>query len=99
MKLETFGTRFTVVPLEKPEEEYSAGGVLIPTTVDTAKNAEGIVETVGDGLLLQDGTRVALPVVAGDRVLYRKHAGAEVKLGERTVVVLDLENLLGIVRA
>lgn len=99
MRLEVFGPRISVRPFEKPEETTSQGGIVIPGTVDMSENAEGIVLEVGDGLLLQDGTKVPLPVSPGDRVLYRKHAGAKVKLGEETLVVMELENVLGCVRA
>lgn len=98
LTLEMFGSRFSVRPWETPEDERSAGGIVIPTTVDVTKNAQGTVVSVGDGLLLQDGNRVPLPVKVGDHVLYRKHAGAEVKVGSETLVVLDLENLLGVLK-
>lgn len=97
--LQTFGARFVVEPLENDgEEKRSHGGIVIPQTANAETHAEGVVVSVGDGLLLQDGTVKALPLELGDQVLYRKHAGAVVKVEGREFVILDLENLLAVKR-
>ena len=71
------------------EEEKTKGGIIIP---DTAKEKpiEGEVIAVGNGKLLEDGTVRKLDVKVGDRVLFGKYAGTEVKLeGEERLIVRE----------
>ena len=71
------------------EEEKTKGGIIIP---DTAKEKpiEGEVVAVGNGKLLDDGTVKALDVKVGDRVLFGKYSGTEVKLdGEERLIVRE----------
>jgi chaperonin GroES len=78
------------------EEEKTKGGIIIP---DTAKEKpfEGTVLAVGNGKVLENGKVRALDVKAGDRILFTKYAGTEVKLdGEEHVVVRE-EDILGVV--
>ena len=77
------------------EEEKTKGGIIIP---DTAKEkpAEGEVMAVGNGKILEDGTVRKLDVKVGDRVLFGKYDGTEVKIdGEERLIVRE-ENILGI---
>jgi chaperonin GroES len=77
------------------EEEKTKGGIIIP---DTAKEkpAEGEVMGVGNGKVLEDGTVRKLDVKVGDRVLFGKYDGTEVKLdGEERLIVRE-ENILGV---
>ena len=78
------------------EEEKTKGGIIIP---DTAKEkpVEGEVVAVGNGKVLDDGTVRKLSVKTGDRVLFGKFSGTEVKLdGEEHLIVRE-EDILGIV--
>ncbi len=71
------------------EEEKTKGGIIIP---DTAKEKpiEGEVVAVGNGKVLEDGTVKALDVKVGDRVLFGKYSGTEVKLeGEERLIVRE----------
>jgi len=71
------------------EEEKTKGGIIIP---DTAKEKpiEGEVIAVGNGKMLEDGTVRALAIKVGDRVLFGKYAGTEVKLeGEERLIVRE----------
>jgi chaperonin GroES len=80
------------------EEEKSKGGIIIP---DTAKEkpAEGEVIAVGNGKVLDDGTVRKLDVKVGDRVLFGKYSGTEVKLdGEERLIVRE-EDILGVITA
>jgi chaperonin GroES len=78
------------------EEEKTRGGLIIP---DTAKERplEGEVVAVGSGKRLEDGTVVALDVKQGDRVLFGKYAGTEIKLDGVDHLILREEEVLGIV--
>jgi chaperonin GroES len=78
------------------EEDKSKGGIIIP---DTAKEKpqEGKVVAVGKGRLLEDGKLVPLEVKKGDRVLFGKYSGTEVKLvGEEHLIVRE-DDILGVI--
>jgi chaperonin GroES len=78
------------------EEQKTKGGIIIP---DTAKEkpVEGEVVAVGNGKVLDDGTVRALGVKAGDRVLFGKYSGTEIKLdGEEHLIVRE-DDILGVV--
>lgn len=78
------------------EQETSGGGIIIP---DMAKEkpAEGEVIAVGSGRILEDGRVRPLDVRAGDRVLFSKYAGTEVKIDDCDYLVMREEDLLGVV--
>jgi chaperonin GroES len=95
--------KFSIEPLEdrvvvKPgdEEETTVSGIVIP---DTAKEKpqEGEVVAVGPGRF-EDGNRVPMDVKAGDRVLYSKYGGTEVKVGGEEYLVLSARDILAIVK-
>jgi chaperonin GroES len=77
------------------EEEKTKGGIIIP---DTAKEkpAEGKVVAVGNGRVLEDGTVQALTVKVGDRVLFAKYGGTEVKLDGETILIMREDDILGV---
>ncbi len=78
------------------EEEKTKGGIIIP---DSAKEKpiEGKVVAAGNGKVLDDGKVRALQVKAGDRVLFGKYAGTEVKIDGEEHLILREEEILGIV--
>jgi chaperonin GroES len=80
------------------EKEVVKGGIIIP---DTAKEKpmEGEVIAVGDGKILDDGKRVALDVKPGNRVLFGKYAGTEIKIEDRDYVIMREEEILAIIEA
>ena len=77
------------------EEEKTAGGIIIP---DTAKEKpiQGEIVAVGNGKLQKDGELRALTVQPGDRVLYSKYAGTEVKLDGIEHLIMREDDILGI---
>ncbi|MFQ5829957.1 MAG: co-chaperone GroES [Candidatus Methylomirabilia bacterium] len=77
------------------EQEVRRGGIIIP---DTAKEKpqEGKAVAVGDGKILEDGRRIPLDVKAGDRVLFGKYAGSEVKIEDEEYLILREDDILGI---
>ncbi len=78
------------------EEEKTKGGIIIP---DSAKEKpiEGKVVAVGNGKVLEDGKVRALAVKAGDRVLFGKYSGTEVKIDGEEHLILREEEILGVV--
>ena len=78
------------------EEEKTKGGIIIP---DTAKEKpiEGKVIAVGNGKVLEDGKVRPLDIKAGDRVLFSKYAGTEIKLDGVEHLIMREEDILGVI--
>ncbi|MBN2032841.1 MAG: co-chaperone GroES [Deltaproteobacteria bacterium] len=78
------------------EEEKTKGGIIIP---DTAKEkpVEGKVLAVGAGKVLDDGKRAPLQVKAGDRVLFGKYAGTEIKIEGKDQLIMREDDIIAIV--
>ena len=78
------------------EKEQVRGGIIIP---DTAKEKpqEGEVIAVGNGKLLDNGTRIEPGVKAGDKVLFGKYSGTEIKLDGEEYLILREDEILGII--
>ncbi len=78
------------------EEEKTAGGIIIP---DTAKEKpmEGEVVAVGNGKVLENGTKVPLDLKAGERVLFGKYAGTEIKIDGVEHLIMREDDILGII--
>ncbi|HEX9725533.1 MAG TPA: co-chaperone GroES [Vicinamibacteria bacterium] len=79
------------------QKEVKKGNIIIP---DTAKEKpqEGDVVAVGNGKILDDGTKVDLEVKAGDRILFGKYAGTEVKIDEQDYLIMREDDILAIVK-
>ena len=94
MKIQPLNDRILVKRLE--EEEKTAGGIIIP---DSAKEkpAEGKIIAAGPGKLNDKGERVALQVKAGDRVLFSKYGGTDVKIDGENYLIMREDDVLGIV--
>ena len=92
VKIKPLGDRVIVKPIER---ETMKGGIIIP---DTAKEKpmEGEVLAVGAGKLDEKGNRVAMEVKVGDRVLYGKYSGTEVKLDDESYLIIHQDEILGI---
>ena len=83
--------------LEREESEsVTAGGIVLP---DSAKDkpARGKIIAIGDGRLLKDGSRCALQVKVGNRVLFSSYAGDTFKLGDRELLLMREEDILAII--
>jgi len=80
------------------EEEKTAGGIIIP---DTAKEKpmEGYVVAVGSGARNEKGEIVPLDVKAGDRVLFGKWSGTEVKIGGEELIIMKETDIMGIIES
>ncbi|KUK35936.1 MAG: chaperonin GroES [Thermacetogenium sp.] len=91
--LKPLGDHVLVKPLSK--EEKTEGGIYLP---DTAKEKpqEGEVIAVGPGRLLENGTRVQPEVKVGDKVIYAKYGGTEIKLGDVEYLIMRESDILAI---
>jgi len=95
IKLKPLGDRLIVEPTEK--EEMTASGIILPETAKE-KPQEGTVLAAGPGRRDEEGKRIPMDVQEGDRVLFAKYAGTEVKLeSDRKVLVLRESDILAIV--
>ena len=77
-------------------EEKTAGGIIIPDTAQE-KPQEGEVVSIGSGTRLEDGTVTPLDVKAGDRILFGKWSGTEVKVDGEDLIIMKETDILGIV--
>ena len=94
MKLRPLQDRILVTRVE--EEQTTKGGIIIP---DTAKEkpAEGKVVAVGNGKIGDDGKRIALEIKKGDRILFGKYSGTEVKIEGEEYLIMREDDVLGII--
>lgn len=94
MKIKPLQDRIIVKRLE--EEEKTKGGIIIP---DAAKEKpqEGKVIAVGDGKILDNGQKIALTVKVGDKILFGKYSGTEIKIDGEEHLILREDDVLGIV--
>ena len=94
MDLRPLNDRVVVKRME--EEQKTAGGIIIP---DTAKEKpiQGEVVAVGNGKVMEDGTRKALDIKKGDRVLFGKYAGTEITLEGQEVLIMREDDILAVI--
>ena len=93
LKLKPLADRLVVEPTE--QEDVTASGIYVP---DTAKEKpqEGTVVAIGPGRRDDDGDRIPMDVAEGDKVLYAKYAGTEVKLEDNKYLILKESDILAI---
>jgi chaperonin GroES len=93
MKIRPLHDRILVERLE--EKEVKKGGIIIP---DTAKEKpqEAKVIAVGNGKVSEDGKKISLDVKAGDKILFGKYSGSEVRLDDKEYLILREEDVLAI---
>ena len=94
MKVRPLNDRVLIKRLE--EEEKTKGGIIIP---DTAKEKpiEGKVVAVGKGRIKEDGTVIPLEVKAGNKVLFSKYAGTDIKIDGEEHLIMREDDILGII--
>lgn len=94
MKLKPLGDR--IVVQAAPQEERTKGGLVLPETIKE-KPVEGIVVAVGDGKVLDNGTRQPMDVKVDDKVIYSKYSGTEVKVDGEEYLILSERDVLAVV--
>ena len=82
------------VIIERKEQEQTTKSGIVLTDSAKEKSNEGIVVAVGTGRVLDNGEKVAPEVKEGDRVVFQEYAGSEVKRGDKTYLILNVEDLL-----
>ena len=91
IKLQPLADRLVVKPIEK--EEVTKGGIVIPDTVKE-KPQEGEVLAVGPGRRAEDGKLIAMDIKVGDRVIYSKYGGTEIKIDDEELIILRESDIL-----
>ena len=94
LELRPLGNRVVVEPIE--EDEVTPGGIVLPETAKE-KPQQGKVLAVGPGERDEKGQRIPLDVKVGDRVLFAKYAGTEVKLEGKKLLILRESDILAVV--
>ncbi|HRF94959.1 MAG TPA: co-chaperone GroES [Aggregatilineales bacterium] len=94
ISIRPLGDRILVEPVEK--EETIAGGLLLPETAKE-KPQQGMVLAAGEGRRDDDGKRIPMDVKVGDKVLFAKYAGTEIKLEGKKLLIMKETDILGIV--
>ena len=91
MKIQPLADRIIVKVLEA--KDVTKGGIVLP---DTAKEKpqEGKIIAVGPGRVTEDGTRIAMEVKKGDKVIYSKYAGTEFRLDDEEVIIMREGDIL-----
>lgn len=94
MNIRPLNDRVVVKRME--EEQKTAGGIIIP---DTAKEKpiQGEVIAAGSGRIMEDGSRRALDVKKGDKVLFGKYAGTEITVDNQEVLIMREDDILAII--
>jgi chaperonin GroES len=94
LKLKPLGGRVLVEPTE--QEETTAGGIILPETAKE-KPQEGKILAAGPGDRDEDGERIPMEVQVGDKVLYAKYSGTEVKMDGKKLLILRESDILAII--
>ena len=93
LKLKPLGGRVIVEPIE--QEEMTAGGIILPETAKE-KPQEGKILAAGPGERDEDGERIPMEVQVGDKVLYAKYSGTEVRLDGKKLLILRESDILAV---
>jgi chaperonin GroES len=94
MNLKPLADRLVVEPIE--QEEVTAGGIILPETAKE-KPQQGKVLAAGPGRTDEDGKRIPMDVAVGDKVLYAKYSGTEIKMDGKKLLILRESDILAIV--
>ncbi|MGQ9909853.1 MAG: co-chaperone GroES [Candidatus Flexifilum sp.] len=97
VKIRPLADRVIVEPIE--QEETIAGGMLVLPETAKEKPQQGAVLAVGPGRMDEDGERIPMDVKEGDRVLFAKYAGTEIKLDGKKLLILKESDILGVLEA
>jgi len=95
MNIRPLGDRVIVKPLA--ENEVTASGIVLPDTADKEKPEQGEVLAVGNGKRLDSGEISPMSVGVGDKVVFRKYSADEVKVDGEEVLVVNEDDIVGII--
>jgi len=94
VKLQPLGDR--VVVEREASEEVTAGGIVLPDSAQD-KPARGTIVSVGDGRLLEDGTRGEIQVAVGDRVIFNSYAGESFQVDDDEFLLMREDDILAVI--
>ena len=94
LNLKPLGNRVLIEPIE--QEEMTAGGIVLPETAKE-KPQQGMILAIGPGGRDENGKRIAMDVAAGDKVLFAKYSGTEVKIDGKKLLILREDDILAVV--
>lgn len=94
MNIKPLGDHVVVSIVEA--EKVTASGIVLPDTVEKEKKEEGVVVAVGPGKLLENGTRGAMDVSVGQKILFKKWGGDEVEVGGKEYKIISQSDVLAI---
>lgn len=95
VKVQPLGDRVLVKPVESKEEKK--GGIIIPETAKE-KSQEGEIVSTGKGKTTEDGKVLPMDVKPGDRILYAKYSGTEIKIDDKEYLIMHQDDILGILK-
>jgi len=96
LNLKPLGSRVVIEPIE--QEEVTAGGIVLPETAKE-KPQQGLILSVGPGDRDEDGKRIPMDVAVGDKVLFAKYSGTEIKMDGKKLLILRESDILAIVES
>ncbi|MBN2386509.1 MAG: co-chaperone GroES [Anaerolineales bacterium] len=96
LNLKPLGNRVVVEPVE--QDEITASGIVLPETAKE-KPQQGLILAAGPGARDDDGKYIAMDVKVGDKVLYAKYSGTEIKLDSKKLLILREDDILAIVES
>ena len=98
MRLKPVNDKIVVKPTEKNNEEVTAGGIILPDTVQDGSLVEGKVVAIGEGMYSASGTLIPVVVDVGDTILYNKNAmKAEYTIDGETYILMSVNEVMSIV--
>lgn len=95
MNLKPLRDRVVIKPMEA--EEVTKSGIVIPDTAKKERPQEGEVVAVGGGRLDEDGKPIPMVVKVGDKVIYSKYGGSEVKIDDQEYLIMREDDILAII--
>ena len=99
MRLKPVNDKIVVKPKETKNEEVTAGGIILPDTVQDGTLVEGKVVAIGEGMYSASGTLIPVVVDVGDTILYNKNAHkSEHKIDGETYILMSVNEVMSIVR-
>ena len=96
MRLKPVNDKIVVKPVEKDKEETTAGGIILPDTVQDGKLLKGEVVSIGEGMYSASGTIIPVICNVGDTILYSKHA--QVHEYDDDNIIMSVNEVLSIVK-
>jgi chaperonin GroES len=96
LNLKPLGSRVVIEPIE--QEDITAGGIVLPETAKE-KPQQGLVLSIGQGDRDEAGKRIPMDVAVGDKVLFAKYSGSEIKMDTKKLLIMKESDILAIVES